>query len=92
MEIEEVLRTHPAIRQCAVVGVEGDEWGERVAACLVVGQELTLETLRDWAKQLLAVYKVPSLLLLVDELPCNAMGTVQKPVIKKLFCDGELPG
>ena len=92
LEIEEVLRTHPSIRQCAVVGVEDDEWGERVAACLVVDQELTLETLRDWAKQLLAVYKVPSLLLLVDELPCNAMGKVQKPAIKKLFCDGELPG
>ena len=79
-------------RECAVVGVEDDEWGERVAACLVVDQELTLETLRDWAKQLLAVYKVPSLLLLVDELPSNAMGKVQKPAIKKLFCDGELPG
>ena len=92
LEIEEVLRTHPAIAQCAVVGVEDDEWGERVAACLVVDQELTLETLRDWAKQLLAVYKVPSLLLLVDELPSNAMGKVQKPAIKKLFCDGELPG
>ena len=32
------------------------------------------------------------LLLLVDELPSNAMGKVQKPAIKKLFCDGELPG
>ena len=92
LEIEEVLRTHPAIRQCAVVGVEDDEWGERVAACLVVDQELTLEELRDWAKQQLAVYKVPSLLLLVDELPSNAMGKVQKPAIKKLCCDGELPG
>ena len=85
LEIEEVLRTHPAIRQCAVVGVEDDEWGERVAACLVVEEELTLESVRDWAKQLMAVYKVPSLLLLVDELPCNAMGKVQKPAIKKLF-------
>ena len=89
LEIEEVLRTHPAICQCAVVGVEDDEWGERVAACLVVEEELTLETLRDWAKQLLAVYKVPSLLLLVDELPSNAMGKVQKPAIKKLFARQE---
>ena len=89
LEIEEVLRTHPAIVQCAVVGVEDDEWGERVAACLVVGEELTLDELRDWAKQLLAVYKVPSLLLLVDELPSNAMGKVQKPAIKKLFARQE---
>ncbi|MFP6753491.1 MAG: acyl-CoA synthetase [Pirellulaceae bacterium] len=89
LEIEEVLRTHPAIAQCAVVGVEDDEWGERVAACLVVKEELTLDELRDWAKQLLAVYKVPSLLLLVDELPSNAMGKVQKPAIKKLFARQE---
>ncbi len=89
LEIEEVLRTHPAIAQCAVVGVEDDEWGERVAACLVVEEELTLDELRDWAKQLLAVYKVPSLLLLVDELPSNAMGKVQKPAIKKLFARQE---
>jgi malonyl-CoA/methylmalonyl-CoA synthetase len=87
LEIEEVLRTHPAIMQCAVVGVEDDEWGERVAACLVVDRQLTLEDLRDWARELLAVYKVPSLLLLVDELPSNAMGKVQKPVIKKLFAE-----
>jgi len=89
LEIEEVLRTHPVITQCAVVGVEDDEWGERVAACLVVEEELTLEGLRDWAKQRLAVYKVPSLLLLVDELPSNAMGKVQKPAIKKLIAGQE---
>jgi malonyl-CoA/methylmalonyl-CoA synthetase len=93
LEIEEVLRTHPAIRQCAVVGVEDEEWGERVAACLVVEEELTLEALRDWARQRLAVSKVPSLLLLVDELPSNAMGKVQKPAIKKLFhAEHESPG
>ena len=68
-----------------MVGVEDEEWGERVAACLVVEEELTLEALRDWARQRLAVSKVPSLLLLVDELPSNAMGKVQKPAIKKLF-------
>ena len=89
LEIEEVLRTHPVITQCAVVGVEDGEWGERVAACLVVEEELTLEGLRDWAKQRLAVYKVPSLLLLVDELPSNAMGKVQKPAIKKLIAGQE---
>ncbi|MDP7204177.1 MAG: hypothetical protein QGH11_01305, partial [Pirellulaceae bacterium] len=77
------------ITQGAVVGVEDDEWGERVAACLVVEEELTLEGLRDWAKQRLAVYKVPSLLLLVDELPSNAMGKVQKPAIKKLIAGQE---
>ena len=53
----------------------------------IVDQELTLEALRDWTRERLAVYKVPSLLLLVDELPSNAMGKVQKPAIKKLFVE-----
>ena len=88
LEIEEVLRTHPAIRQCAVVGVEDDEWGERVGACLVVEGDLALEPLREWAGDRLASYKVPSLLLKLEYLPCNPMGKVQKPVIKRLFQEG----
>ena len=36
LEIEEVLRTHPAVRECAVVGLADAEWGERVAACVVL--------------------------------------------------------
>ncbi len=87
LEIEEVLRTHDAINECAVVGIEDEEWGERVCACVVCceGAKLKLESLRDWAKELLAQYKVPSRLLVVNELPRNAMGKVQKPGVTKLF-------
>jgi malonyl-CoA/methylmalonyl-CoA synthetase len=92
LEIEEVLRTHNAIDECAVVGIEDAEWGERVAACLVCDASLTLEELRQWAKQQLAVYKVPSRLIVVEELPRNAMGKVQKPAIKRLFPPTEESG
>ncbi|MFQ5740300.1 MAG: acyl-CoA synthetase [Acidobacteriota bacterium] len=87
LEIEEVLRTHPAIRECAVVGVEDPEWGERVSAAVLTqpGRALALDHLRDWAKQRLAHYKVPSRLLVVRELPRNPMGKVTKPEVKKLF-------
>ena len=87
LEIEEVLRTHEAIEQCAVVGVPDPEWGERVGAAVILqeGKSLDLESLRAWAKVLLAVYKVPSRLLVVDELPRNAMGKVVKPEVTKLF-------
>jgi malonyl-CoA/methylmalonyl-CoA synthetase len=85
LEIEEVLRTHPAIRECAVVGIPDEEWGERVAACVVAAdRSLSLGSLRDWAKERLAVYKVPSRLLLVEELPRNVMGKVQKPAVAAL--------
>ncbi|BAY78105.1 AMP-dependent synthetase and ligase [Nostoc linckia NIES-25] len=87
LEIEEVLRTHPDIQECAVVGVADIEWGERVCAALVLrdSQTLTLESLRSWAKEQLAVYKVPTQILIVEELPRNAMGKVTKPTVVELF-------
>jgi malonyl-CoA/methylmalonyl-CoA synthetase len=87
LEIEAVLRTHPEVQECAVVGVGDPEWGERVCAALVLKSEhhLTLEDFRIWAKEHLAVYKVPTRILMVPELPRNAMGKVTKPIIAKLF-------
>jgi malonyl-CoA/methylmalonyl-CoA synthetase len=86
IEIEEVLREHPDIDQCAVVGIEDPEWGQRVAAAVVVKRNgLTLDTLRSWAKQRMGVYKVPTLLKLLPDLPRNAMGKVVKPTVQKMF-------
>jgi malonyl-CoA/methylmalonyl-CoA synthetase len=87
LEIEEVLRTHAAIAECAVVGITDEEWGQRVAvaAILAAGAALTLADLRAWAKQQLAPYKVPALLRIVDDLPRNPMGKVVKPAVVDLF-------
>jgi malonyl-CoA/methylmalonyl-CoA synthetase len=87
LEIEEVLPGHPQIAECAVVGIEDPEWGERVSAAVVTrgGEELTLEALRAWARERLAVYKVPTRLLIVEALPRNAMGKVTKPDVARLF-------
>ena len=87
LEIEDVLRTHEEIDECAVVGVEDEEWGQRVAAVVVLreGGTLELEPLRTWSKQRLAAYKVPTLLKVLDELPRNPMGKVTKPDLMKLF-------
>ena len=56
LEIEEKLREHPAIDECAVVGLPDDEWGERVAAAAVLGENETLEIdeLRTWCKERMA--------------------------------------
>jgi len=87
LEIEEVLRTHPEILECAVLGIADPEWGERVAAAVELrgGGSLDLEGLKDWAKQRLAPYKVPRALRLVAALPRNAMGKVVKADVAALF-------
>jgi malonyl-CoA/methylmalonyl-CoA synthetase len=87
LEIEEVLRSHPDIYECAVVGVDDPEWGERVCAALVLHpqRQLTLASLRSWGKAQLAVYKVPTQISIVTELPRNVMGKVTKPTVVELF-------
>jgi malonyl-CoA/methylmalonyl-CoA synthetase len=86
LEIEEVLRMHDAVRDCAVVGVPDEEWGERVVAALELHEgRVATEELREWAKQRLAPYKVPKELRKVDALPRNAMGKVTKIDVARLF-------
>jgi malonyl-CoA/methylmalonyl-CoA synthetase len=87
LEIEEVLRSHPDILECAVVGVADAEWGERVAAAveLRAGGSLELEGLKSWSRERLAPYKIPRRLRVVSALPRNAMGKVTKPEVAALF-------
>lgn len=87
LEIEEVLRRHPAVAECAVVGVPDIEWGERVSAAVELRPacSLSLEELQGWARTQLAPYKVPQALHAVAALPRNAMGKVVKPDVAALF-------
>lgn len=87
LEIEEVLRTHSAIAECAVVGVEDAEWGERVCVAVELekGASLTLDELKTWVAQRMAPYKIPRALECVDTLPRNAMGKVIKRQVARMF-------
>jgi malonyl-CoA/methylmalonyl-CoA synthetase len=88
LEIEDVLRERTGVVDCAVVGVPDPDWGERVCAAVVAdpsGDIFTPEDLRSFAKDRLAPYKVPKSVLIVDDLPRNAMGKVTKPEVRRLF-------
>ncbi len=93
LEIEEVLRTHPAIAECVIVGVEDDEWGQRVccAAELRPGITLELDELKEWSRARLAPYKIPRDLACVAQLPRNAMGKVVKPEVASFFAPPARP-
>jgi malonyl-CoA/methylmalonyl-CoA synthetase len=87
LEIEEVLREHPAVAECAVVGIDDPEWGERVAVAVEArpGATATLDDLRGWARSRLAPYKLPTALRVVHGLPRNSLGKVTKPEVALLF-------
>src|SRR2546426_6130125 len=87
LEVEEVLRTHPAIAECAVVGVEDPEWGERICAAVERRGEvdLTLAALQAGAQGRLGRHKIPRAVPSLHTLPRNAMGKVMKPEGAKLF-------
>ncbi|WP_297795319.1 acyl-CoA synthetase [uncultured Eudoraea sp.] len=86
LEIEDVLRGHHDIDDCAVVGVEDEEWGEVVAACLLTSNKaLDLNELSDWAKTKLPGYKIPRKYIIQNKLPRNVLGKVTKNKLKTLF-------
>ena len=86
LEIEEVLRTHPDIKDCGVVGIPDEEWGEVIGAGLIMPDaELDRENLKQWMKEKLPGYMIPRKYLVLQDLPRNAMGKVTKKELKELF-------
>ncbi len=87
LEIEATLLTHPAISECAVVALPDDTWGEVVAVAIVSrdGEDIELPALKEWATERMSAYKIPKSLLLLKDLPRNAMGKVTKRAVQDLF-------
>jgi long-chain acyl-CoA synthetase len=83
-ELEEVIYTHPAVREAAVVGVPHESLGEEVGAAVVLkeGAEASVDEIRDFMKQRVAAYKYPRLIWLVDELPKGPTGKILKREIE----------
>jgi len=80
-EVETALLSHPSVAEVAVVGVPDDDLGERIVA-YVVGDTAEPQTLIDHVAGLLSVHKRPREVRILDTLPRNAMGKVQKQQLR----------
>ncbi|CAN5193541.1 long-chain fatty acid--CoA ligase [soil metagenome] len=86
-EVERVLASHPFILDVAVVGLADSKWGEAVTAvvCVADSYEMTLDEVREFAAEFLARYKLPSRLHVVESMPRNGAGKLDKIAIRAQF-------
>jgi len=88
LEIEEVLLGHDAVGEVAVVGVDDEEWGQRVVAVIVADNPVEPDDLRHWVGERLAAHKVPKEFHFTESLPRNALGKTMKPeVVRRIAGD-----
>lgn len=100
LEIERELLSLPQIAECAVVGLPSETWGQKVAAVVVLsesgqtagkgGKAWGAMDMRRALKDKLVAYKIPQDLQVVDDIPRNAMGKVnKKELVPLMFGDGD---
>jgi len=86
-EVEAALMAHPAVQEAAVIGVEDELWGEKVAAFVVLKKKATCtaKLLMDFCRGQLAAFKCPRSVVFTPELPKNAARKVMKQELKKRY-------
>lgn len=89
IEVENSLSSHPAVRECAVIGLPDDQWGERVHAVVVLhdGAGTSADQLRDYVKESIAGYKAPRSVEFIDALPRTPTGKVLKRELRDRSLD-----
>ena len=87
MEVEQVLSQHPAVAAVCVVGVPSAEWGQVVAAAVVLqrGEVITPAELAAFSRERLAGYKQPRIIRFVDALPQTSSGKIARRAVAELF-------
>ncbi len=86
-EIEAVLQTHPCVDEVAVLGLPNEEWGQIVAAAVVLkpGSSASPEELTDHCRARLASFKKPEVIELLEELPRNPLGKILRNELRARF-------
>ena len=92
-EVEQVLLAHPAVQDCAVIGLPDGKWGERVTAVLQLrpGHAVAADDLRAFVRERLGGVKAPKQVEVWPDLPRSKVGKVLKPEIKARLRAGETP-
>ncbi len=90
IEVEDVLFSHPAVAEVAVIGVPSEKWGETIKALVVLaeGEQATEADLIAWCKERAAGYKAPTSVEFRDELARTATGKLQKFKLRAEYWDG----
>jgi acyl-CoA synthetase (AMP-forming)/AMP-acid ligase II len=88
IEVEDAVRTHPAVRDVAVAGIADAEMGHRVGAAVVTRHPVTLEELRSHCRELIAYFKLPERLMIVDDIPYSDTGKVNRHRLAALIAAG----
>jgi fatty-acyl-CoA synthase len=90
-EIEDALYKHPAVLECAVIGVPSEKWGETPKALIVLreGRTATEQEIIDFSREHLAHFKCPTSVDFVESLPRTATGKLQKFLIREQYWGGE---
>ena len=83
-EVEDVLYTHPAVREAAVIGVADPYRGETVKACvsLIDGAAVSEDELIGYCRERLAAYKAPRIVAIMDDLPKTVSGKIQRVALR----------
>jgi fatty-acyl-CoA synthase len=93
IEVEDVLTSHPAVREVAVIGIPDEKWGELVTGLVVTdGSGVTAEELIAHCRASLAHYKCPKKIEFMDTLPRTATGKLQKFKLREPFWAGQERG
>uniref|UniRef100_A0A803Y7T5 Acyl-CoA synthetase family member 3 n=1 Tax=Meleagris gallopavo TaxID=9103 RepID=A0A803Y7T5_MELGA len=87
LEVERQLLAHPHITDVAVIGPPDVVWGQRVSAVVQLrrGEMLSVKELKEWARDTMAPYTIPTELIVVEEIPRNQMGKVNKKELLQRF-------
>ena len=90
LDIERILLEHKNISECSVIGIDDPTFGQKIVAIIVPKSlnnitDLTIDTIRQYSKQYLPNYSLPDSITILDHIPRNAMGKVNKKELARLI-------